>query len=73
MLNALSEDTQLIFTIIGIALLFIIVLWNSKRNNRKLYNRSERNFRKNYVKKAKKTAQHSQQESGIKRQEAGHN
>lgn len=54
MFNALSEETQLTLVIIGIALLFIIVIWNSKRNKKKLYSRDQRNFRKNYQKKSDK-------------------
>lgn len=54
MLNTLSEENQLIIAIIGIAILFAIVLWNSKRNSSKLYHRDQRNFKKNYFKKKKR-------------------
>jgi len=54
MFDALSEETQLVVVIIGIALLFFIVRWNSGRNKKKLYDRSGRDFRKNYLKKRKK-------------------
>ncbi len=51
MFDVFSEETQLVVVIIGIALLFFIVRWNSGRNKRKLYNRDKRDFRKNYLKK----------------------
>ena len=54
MFDALSEKTQLILLLIGIAILFGAVLWNSSRNKRKLYNRDAKNFRKNYFKKKKR-------------------
>ncbi|MBQ4803782.1 hypothetical protein J8L88_13045 [Aquimarina sp. MMG015] len=54
MFDALSEETQLVLVIIGIALLFFVVRWNSGRNKKKLYDRSTRDFRKNYFKKKKK-------------------
>jgi len=54
MFDALSEETQLVLVVIGIALLFVIVRWNSGRNKKKLYNRDTRDFRKNYFKKKKK-------------------
>ncbi len=53
MSDALSEETQLILVIIIIAILFIVISWNNKRNKSKLYNRDKRNFRKNYLKKKK--------------------
>ncbi|WP_167571735.1 MULTISPECIES: hypothetical protein [Aquimarina] len=53
MLDALSEETQLILVVIIIAVLFIIISWNTKRNKSKLYDRDKRNFRKNYLKKKK--------------------
>ncbi|WP_158250413.1 hypothetical protein [Aquimarina sp. I32.4] len=51
MLNSLSQETQLILMVIAIGILFALVTWNTKRNKKKLYNRDERNFRKNYSKK----------------------
>jgi len=54
MFDALSEETQLVIVVIGIALLFVIVRWNSARNKKKLYNRDTRDFRKNYFNKKKK-------------------
>ncbi len=54
MFNSLSEETQLILMIIGIALLFILVSWNTKRNKSKLYGRKKRNFKKNYFDKKEK-------------------
>ena len=46
-----TEKSQLIFVIIGIAILAYLVYLNSKRNQKKLYHRQERNFRKNYYQK----------------------
>ncbi len=54
MFNSLSEETQLILLVIGIAILFVLVSWNYKRNRDKLYDRNKRNFRKNYHKKKKR-------------------
>ncbi|TYP70855.1 hypothetical protein [Aquimarina intermedia] len=54
MFSSLSEETQLVLAIIAIALLFGLVVWNSKKNKSKLYHRDQRNFRKNYYKKKKK-------------------
>jgi len=54
MFESISEETQLILVLIGIALLFFVVRWNSARNKRKLYNRDKRDFRKNYFKKKNK-------------------
>lgn len=51
MFDTISEETQLILTVIVIAVLFVLVTWNTKRNKNKLYNRNERNYRKNYFKK----------------------
>ncbi|WP_459209921.1 hypothetical protein [Aquimarina rhabdastrellae] len=53
MLASISEENQLILLIIAIAILFALVRWNSKRNKNRLYNRDERNFRKNYYNKSK--------------------
>lgn len=55
MFDSLSEENQLIIVIIGISILFILVLWNTKRNKRKLYNRTNRDFKKNYFKKKRNT------------------
>lgn len=33
---------------------FLLVVWNNKRNQNKLYNRKNRNFRENYMDKKKK-------------------
>ncbi len=54
MLDSLSEEMQLVISVIGIAVLFVLVLWNSKRNKNKLYDRDQRDFRKNYFKKKKR-------------------
>jgi hypothetical protein len=53
-LKHLSEETQLIILIIAIALLFILVLFNNKRNTKLRYDREKRNFNKNYYKKRRK-------------------
>lgn len=53
MLNSLSEETQLIVLVIGIAILFAAVMWNSGRNRKKLYGRRKRDFRKNVADKVK--------------------
>jgi hypothetical protein len=53
-LKNLSEETQLIILIIAIALLFILVLFNNKRNTKLRYDREKRNFNKNYYKKRRK-------------------
>ncbi len=54
MFDALSEETQLIVMVIGIAVLFVAVMWNTNRNRNKLYGRNKRDFRKNYFTKKKK-------------------
>lgn len=54
MFDSLSEETQLILMVIGIAILFIAVSWNTKRNKSRFYDRGKRNFRKNYMEKKKK-------------------
>ena len=50
-LNSLSEETQLILLIVAIAVLFVLVLFNNKRNKKLRYDRDKRNFNKNYYKK----------------------
>ncbi len=52
-LNSFSEETQLILVIIAIAVLFVLVLLNNKRNKKLRYDREKRNFNKNYYKKRK--------------------
>ncbi|WP_161634404.1 hypothetical protein [Aquimarina pacifica] len=54
MFDSLSEEMQLILMIIGIAVLFVAVSWNTKRNKNKLYHRGKRNFKNNYLAKKKK-------------------
>ena len=51
LLNSLSEETQLLLVIIAIALLFVLVLLNNKRNKKLRYDRDKRNFNKNYYSK----------------------
>jgi len=53
MFDSLSEETQVILMIVGIAILFIAISWNTKRNKQRLYNRERRNFKKNYAEKKK--------------------
>ncbi len=53
MFDSLSEEIQLILMVIGIAILFVAVSWNTKRNKRRFYDRNKRNFRKNYMDKKK--------------------
>jgi FtsZ-interacting cell division protein ZipA len=55
MLEHISAENQLILVVIAIAILFVLVLWNNKRNQKKRYEREQRNFRKTfYNKKSKK-------------------
>ncbi len=56
MFDSLSEETQLILMVIGIAILFVLVSWNTKRNKNKLYGRGKRNFKNNYLKKKEKNS-----------------
>ncbi|WP_188458388.1 hypothetical protein [Psychroflexus planctonicus] len=53
MLEEISAEIQLIFVIIVIAILFVLVLWNNKRNRKKRFDREQRNFRKNIHEKRK--------------------
>ena len=53
-LKNLSEETQLIFLVVVIAVLFVLVLLNNKRNKKLRYDRDKRHFTKNYFKKKKK-------------------
>ncbi len=52
-MESFSELNQLIFLIVGIAGLFLLVFWNTKRNKNKRFNRKNRDFRKNYYDKKK--------------------
>ncbi len=56
MFDSLPEETQLILMVVGIAVLFALVSWNTKRNKSKLYGRDKRNFKKNYLKKKDKNS-----------------
>lgn len=51
MLEQFSPDIQFILVIVGIAVLFLLVLFNNKRNKRKRYDRKHRNFRQNFYEK----------------------
>lgn len=53
LLESLSADFQLVILIVGIAILFLVVFWNNKRNQHKRYNRTKRNFRQNVEVKKK--------------------
>lgn len=53
MFESLSGETQLILMVIGIAVLFILVFYNTRRNKNKLYNRRKRNFKDNVIHKRK--------------------
>lgn len=59
MLENLSEETQLIIAIIGIAVLCLIVFANNRHNKRKQYQRKNRNFQKNYHEKKRENKTHS--------------
>lgn len=48
MFDSLPVVTQFVLIVIGIALLFLYVFSNSKKNKEKLYKRKRRDFRKNY-------------------------
>jgi len=52
--DSLSSSTQVFVVFIGLAILFMIVFANNKRNKNKLYHRKRRNFRDNYDAKRKK-------------------
>lgn len=41
----------MLYTIVILAVLFIVVRWNTARNKKKLYDREGRNFRENYFKR----------------------
>lgn len=54
MLEELSPEMQFVLVIVGLAILFLLVLWNNKRNKSKRFNRDKRNFRKNFYEKKQK-------------------
>lgn len=51
--DSLSNTSQIFIVFIGLAILFIIVFANNKRNKNKLYHRKRRNFKENYEAKRK--------------------
>ena len=53
MFNSLSHETQSILMIIGIALLFLIVMANNRKNRTKNSDRRRRNFREGYEERKK--------------------
>jgi hypothetical protein len=52
MLDSLPEETQLVLVFIAIAVLFLIVMHNNRRNRSKRYDR--KGFRSGYYEKKKK-------------------
>ncbi|MFO7701436.1 MAG: hypothetical protein R6V37_00430 [Psychroflexus maritimus] len=54
MLESISAENQIIAIVIFLALMFLLVVFNHRRNTKKQYNREKRNFRKNYFEKKKK-------------------
>ena len=51
--DSLSPTTQIVALFVGIAILFLLVFSNNKRNKGKLYDRKRRSFRSNYYDKKK--------------------
>ncbi|MFN2261441.1 MAG: hypothetical protein ABR595_05200 [Psychroflexus sp.] len=51
MLEKLSPEMQFILVIVGLAILFLLVLLNNKRNKKKRFDRDKRNFRRNFYDK----------------------
>ncbi len=51
--NSLSPTTQIVALFAGIAILFLLVFSNNKRNKGKLYDRKRRSFRDNYYNRKK--------------------
>lgn len=62
MLENISEKTQLIITIIVLAVLFFAVVKNNTRNKEKRYDRKSRNFRKNFYDRRKQQNQNDKKE-----------
>ena len=52
--NQLSSSTQIVVLFAGIAILFLAVFTNSKKNKNKLHNRKHRSFGDNYTRKKEK-------------------
>lgn len=51
--DSLSNTSQIFIVFIGLAILFLLVFANNKRNKNKLYRRKRRNFKDNYEAKRK--------------------
>ncbi|MFO7745706.1 MAG: hypothetical protein R6V36_10025 [Psychroflexus sp.] len=51
MLEQFSPDMQFIIVIAIIAVLFLLVFFNNKRNKQKRYDRKNRDFRRNFYEK----------------------
>lgn len=51
MLENISAENQIIAIVVFLALMFLLVVLNHRRNIKKQYNRDQRKFRKNYYKK----------------------
>lgn len=52
--DSLSPTTQIFVIFIGLAVLFLAVFSNNKKNKDKLYGRKRRDFRDNYYKRKDK-------------------
>lgn len=63
MLENISEKTQLIITIIVLAVLFFAVVKNNTRNKEKRYDRKSRDFRKNFYDRRKEQNQTDKNET----------
>lgn len=51
--DSLSSTSQIFIVFIGLAILFLLVFANNRRNKKRLYNRKRRNFKDNYEAKRK--------------------
>lgn len=51
--DSLSSTSQIFIVFIGLAILFLLVFANNRRNKKRLYNRKRRNFKDNYEAKKK--------------------
>jgi len=52
--DSLSNTTQIFVVFIGLAILFLLVFANNRRNKNKLYHRKRRSFKDNYETKKRK-------------------
>lgn len=51
--DSLSSTSQIFIVFIGLAILFLLVFANNRKNKKRLYNRKRRNFKDNYEAKRK--------------------